>query len=176
MNAQAALKIEEQPVEDIQTVARRFLSEHDSNVDAALPLFMDWVRENIPSRPEEIFQKYCHSVLATGRRQERRVSWTGRRRASASFDSTGERLLTLARSNAEHLLDFPLPTGKTLQYATRADIQTTYHMYMKGAIDMTHKALFFKLILESSNAEKPASELGEERLLELQEQARPKND
>jgi len=65
----------------------------------------------------------------------RRLVWV-----SPDREAQAERVEALIRSNRAMLLDFPLPGGLALRFATKADVNAAAGFYRDHATDMAHKS------------------------------------
>ncbi len=65
----------------------------------------------------------------------RRIAWT-----SPNRQAEAERVEALIQSNRVILLDFPLPGGMALRFATKADVKDAAGFYRDHAADMAHKS------------------------------------
>lgn len=110
----------------------------------------------------------CYDAVSGVIRKERRVVWM----APEVTSDTGARIIQLASGNAASLMDFPLPGGKKLGDATRAEVSAAAEFYRRQAVDMSSKAVWLRFVAQSVPENQRVSEaMTSERLIELRDRA-----
>lgn len=179
--AETATKKKAEPELTIQEVAKRALDDAGGNIDTAAAMFEKAIRASERLKElltEPLITRACRDAVMHQMREHRRTIWmsqTAPVRAAPTPppqpDAKGqaERVVQLA---AGTLLMFPLPGGRYLGDATRAEIAEVAVMYSQRATDAGHKARWLQLIAQSVPEGKTVKEaLTDARLRELQAEA-----
>lgn len=152
----------------IPEVARECLEKAGGDVRAAVPVMLARVKANRELRDAltaPLLSNACYDAIAQECRVQRRHIWTAPNYAPGG---NGARVIALATS----LLDFPLPGGKRLADATRAEVAHAAEFYVSQAADMNHKGRWLRLVAQSvRDDQRVADALDETRLAELQKEA-----
>ena len=103
-------------------------------------------------------------------RAYRKTIWTAPSRAERSEQA--EQTFVLAESNLE-MLDFPLPGGKPLRLASKADVKAAAYFYSTQATDMAYKGRWLVKIAGKMKFGQTVGEaLDNEALKKMQKDAR----
>lgn len=107
----------------------------------------------------------CYNAVAGCIRADRRVVWAT---PQPTTQERAAQVRALAAGTVASLYDFPLPGGKPLRDATRADVAQAAQFYGDQARDMAWKSRWLGLVAQSLPEGKKVSEvLTQERLEEL---------
>lgn len=109
---------------------------------------------------EPFLQQACYNVVRSRYRSERRQLWT-----APNYDQGGNG--HRVREHARSLLDFPLPNGKRLRDATRADLLEAAEFYGKQAANMTAKAEWLQRVADIIGRKRVENALSEQQLQAL---------
>lgn len=129
--------------EELLALARQAVDENDDTTAA-----VDWLRDRMADRPDlwtALLQPFEDGALRAICRREtqtvRREAWT----RPAAPDSRVQHLIGVNRAN---LLDFPLPGGKRLGRAGKAEIAVAAAAYERQGADMLLKARWLATIAD----------------------------
>ena len=170
-----AKKMEDTLAALITEAARKAVKEAKGDQRLAVDILEAAVRKDQRLRDailDPLLREACSTVVSREIRTERREVWTptAPTRTESLGRSGASRVVQLAAGN---LLMFPLPGGKKLAEATRAEIAEAAGFYDRQAGDMAHKARWLRLVAQSVPAAKTVGDvLTDKRLRELQEAAR----
>lgn len=169
--AQAATKLE--PNDPVREAAQVALTKSDGDVQAAADLLEANVRKSRDLRDaltEPLITNACYDAVRAVCIKERRAIWQPPREVRVkSLVAGASRVKKLAAGN---LLMFPLPGGKRLTDANRAEITKAVHFYDSQSRDMGQKARWLQLVAQHLEDDKTVGEvLTDERLRELQTEA-----
>lgn len=153
----------------VATAAAEALKGADGDVKVATRALLAQVRKQRALRDaltEPLLEAACYQAVSAQMRQQRHRVWTP---PNYSAGGNGARVIALATS----LLDFPLPGGRRLGEATRAEVAAAAELYRSYADDMGHKARWLALVAQSvPDGGKVGEVLDEARLAELQKESR----
>lgn len=172
----ALRKIEKTGAELVAEAARSALEDADGDVRTAAEMLERAVRAKSPLRDaltDPLISGACWQAVSQQHRERRRQIWNApKAMAIAPVKSGGAqdkaRVVQLAVGT---LSMFPLPGGKRLADATRAEIVAAADFYAQRAQDAGHKARWLQLVAQSIPDGKIAGDvLTDERLAELQQE------
>lgn len=112
---------------------------------------------------EPYLSRACYEAVRSEYRAERAVLWTA---PNYTQGGNGNRV----REHARSLLDFPLPNGKRLRDAKRADLLEAAEFYAKQAANMQSKADWLSRIAEIVGRRKVENALSEHDVAALREE------
>ena len=102
----------------------------------------------------------CYDAVRSCCRHDRKALYTA---PNYTKGGNGDRV----HQHAHSLLDFPLPGGKRLRDATRADLEAAANFYRQQAKDMANKADWLEAIAAKVGKKKVGSVLSAEALRSL---------
>jgi len=157
----------------VREAAKAALDASDGDVRSATIVLERAVRNDRMLRDaltEPLIASACYDAIRNACQTERRKIWEPSKEKLVKTRVTGaHRVVQLAAGN---LLTFPLPGGKKLREATRADISKAADFYASQSDDMAVKARWLRLVLQSvPDGKKVGDVLSDERLRELQREA-----
>jgi hypothetical protein len=149
--------------------ARLALEKALGDTSQAARLLADEVRKNKSLRVallDPLIEYACHQAVNLECRNNRDKVWSPRN-IMRGTEADGVRAVA-----ARNLLIFPLPGGKALGVANRAEIEFAAEFYRKQSDDMSHKSRWLRLVAQSVPDGKKAEDvLSNDRLAELQKEA-----
>lgn len=158
----------------ITEAARAALTQANGDVQAATRLLEARVRRERKLRDaltDPLLAEACYSAVRLQCRATRRQIWTPS--AAVAERTRREGAARVVQIATAALLAFPLPGGKKLGEATRAEIAEAASFYEAQSQDMGAKARWLRLVAQAVTGRKKAGTcLTEERLRELQDEAR----
>lgn len=153
----------------VSQAAADALQAADGDVRKATEAMLAAVRKSRRLRDaltEPLLETACYAAITAQCRKQRSRIWTPPNYSEAG---NGDRVIALART----LLDFPLPGGRRLGDATRAEVVDAARFYTSHAEDMAHKARWLARVAEAvPDGQRVADALDEARLARLQEDSR----
>ena len=129
---------------DRATLAAEAFKQSDNNTDRAADILFDRLKSDpvlYAQYIDPLIREWCQQVIGSECVRKPRASiWTPAVNASSN-----------ARANTfkNSLLDFPLPGGKPLRHATKADLKAAIEIYTKQAKNMMSKAQWMQRIVDS---------------------------
>lgn len=166
--------VPKQRIEDpVALAAQEAMKEGGGDVQKASRLLEAAVRKNRDLRDaltDPLLANACYDAVRKVCIVERRAIWKPPvEKRVASIVTGAKRVVQLAAGN---LLTFPLPGGKKLGEATRAEISKAAEFYRSQSADMQSKAKWLQLVAQSIPEDKTAGDvLTDKRLRELQKEA-----
>jgi len=112
---------------------------------------------------EPFLARACYDAVRTEYQSERKQIWTA---PNYTEGGNGHRV----KEHARTLLDFPLPNGKRMRDATKADLLEASEFYRKQAADMARKARWLEQVAESVGKKKVGNALSAEDLEQMRSQ------
>lgn len=172
----AVRKDEDGPQSSRQIVRRaadQALSEASGEVLRAKAIMSEMARTTQALRDalvEPWIDQAAYEAVREVSRDRRGVIWDSQRRATpASLVSDADKIVLLANSNAQALMDFPLPGGKRLGDAIAEEVRTAAGFYYRQAGNMMAKGRWLAKIAVSVPDGKRVSEaLDEAKLKDIQ--------
>ena len=159
---------EQSPHEKISVIARKALASSEGDLSKATEKMEKAVRAN-PTLFNELMwplvHDACYDKLRSLVRTDREKIWTA---PNYTQGGNGRRLHALAST----LLDFPLPNGKRMRDASKADLVEAATFYGTQAKDMSHKARWLDAIAARVGRKKVGDVLSAEQLAKLQEEVK----
>lgn len=160
--------------DSISGAAQRALKVARGDARRATELLMDEARRDVDlytALTEPWLSQAAYAAIRRLCQVERRSIWTA---PGYNKGGSGDRVVELAKGNAESLLDFRLPLAglPRLGDATRTEIGEAESYYRTRARDMGAKARWLQLIAQSLGPrQKVRNALNDTRLRELQDEA-----
>lgn len=155
---------------DINALAKECLEEAKNDITQGLAILMargegdEMVYRGI-MRP--LYRTACYELLSRQVRGARAKLWAPPTRL---VKAATDRAIS---SSAQLLLNFPLPGGKPLSLAVKADVERAAKFYYQQSSDMTCKSRWLERIGKSMTGTKMVKDVfTEEKLRELQEECR----
>jgi hypothetical protein len=139
----------------VQEAAQLAMERADNEVQAATAILEDMAC-NDPDLYNALLSPFlnvaAYEACRALCRQQRQKIWT-----APNYDQggNGHRVLDHAMS----LMDFPLPGGKRLRDATKADLEEASSFFAKQAADMSHKARWLSAIASKVKGKKTVADV-----------------
>lgn len=170
----------------VAEAAKRALDDASGDVREATAMLESAVRQSRQLRDhitEPLISGACYDAIRAQIHVRRRAIWNDPKVVDPIASEAGANVVPLAKRGpdaervvklaAGTLLMFPLPGGKQLGEATRAEISAAADFYGGQAADMTTKARWLRLVAQSvPDGKRVADVLTDKRLRELQAEAR----
>lgn len=163
----------------VAEAARKALKTAKGDVQVAVAALEGNVRRNAVLREaltDPLIHEACYDAVRQQIRKTRHAVWTppnvatGSRASKQAIAEQSARVIHLATGT---MLMFPLPGGKPLKDATRAEIMAASGFYERQGKDMAEKATWLRLVAQCITGKKTAGAvLTDKRLRELQVEAR----
>lgn len=163
-----------EPKDPVADAAKAALEANNGDVKAATAALEQRVRASRALRDmltDPLISNACYDAIRRQCHVERRQVWSPPvEKLVATRVAGAHRVVKLAAGN---LLTFPLPGGKKLGEATRAEVAQAANFYQSQSDDMGHKARWLQLVQQSiPDGKTVADVLNDKRLRELQKEAR----
>ena len=157
---------DDKQTDTVGSAARTALEKHSGDSAKAMHELVAMVRKDQKLRMallEPLIEYACGNAIRSVIQDNRDRVWNSA--SNAGKPSQREQMMSIAKAN---LMIFPLPGGKMLGDATRAEVIEAASFYAKQAKNMAHKARWLKLVHDEMPEDKKVNEVfAEANLLEM---------